>query len=92
MTREKETVRRLGRRGNSRTREVLHRVLYPNAHINGFKKKMKTAIFAICWHVLRCLYICVNLNGIYGGFPMENAKRSGDNGQSEGNLGRGDKR
>ena len=27
--------------GSRRTREVLNRVLYPNAHNNGFKKKFK---------------------------------------------------
>ena len=44
--------RRLGRTGNSRTREVLHRVLYPNAHTNGIKKKKKKKKYKVRLHLL----------------------------------------
>ena len=37
-------VMRLGSSGSRRKREVLHRVLYPNAHKNGIKKKKKVII------------------------------------------------
>ena len=40
-------ARRLGRTGRRRRREVLHRVLYPNAHKNGIKKKKKSNNSAI---------------------------------------------